>query len=205
MDTLEKAFRVKYLGYAHWFMSIIISQMKDHSISVDQDRYSTSIVKKYLDNSIVKASKKFHKTNFPYDIISTKADAYTSDEQVEKLTNEFNINYISCIGSLIYLLYKRVNLNFLLYKLTKFLSNPAKVHFEGFVHILGYIRENKTLALKYYADMNDALVSDLSRKSGIKNENQLMDFYDYSCQYCIDTGISTGAYIIFDQPFSGMR
>ena len=46
VDTLGKRFHVKFLGYAHWIMSIIIVQMKDHSISVDQDRYATSIVTK---------------------------------------------------------------------------------------------------------------------------------------------------------------
>ena len=86
VDTLGNIFHVKFLLYAHWFMSIRISQMKDHSISVDQDRYATSIVVKYLDTDTVKASTKFYKTTFPSDIICTKADAYTSDEQVERLT-----------------------------------------------------------------------------------------------------------------------
>ena len=45
-DTLGKRFRVRFLRYAYWFMSIRISQMKDHSISVDQARYATSIVAK---------------------------------------------------------------------------------------------------------------------------------------------------------------
>ena len=44
VDTLGKIFHVNFLGYAHWCMSIIIYQLKDHSISVDQDRYATSIV-----------------------------------------------------------------------------------------------------------------------------------------------------------------
>ena len=35
VDTLGKRFHVKFLVYAHWIMSIRISQMKDHSISVD--------------------------------------------------------------------------------------------------------------------------------------------------------------------------
>ena len=35
VDTLGKIFHVKFLGYAHWFMSIRISHMKDHYISVD--------------------------------------------------------------------------------------------------------------------------------------------------------------------------
>ena len=40
---------VNFFGYVHWFMSIRTSQMKDHSISVDQARYATSIFAKYLD------------------------------------------------------------------------------------------------------------------------------------------------------------
>ena len=59
LDTLGKRFHVNFLGYAHWFWSIRISQMKDHSISVDQARYATSIVEKYLDTATFKASKKF--------------------------------------------------------------------------------------------------------------------------------------------------
>ena len=54
VDSLGKRFHVNFLGYAHWFMSISISQMKDHSISVDQDIYSTYIAPKYLDTATVK-------------------------------------------------------------------------------------------------------------------------------------------------------
>ena len=46
VDTLGKRFHVNFLENAHWFMSIRIYQMKDHSISVDQARYVTSIVAK---------------------------------------------------------------------------------------------------------------------------------------------------------------
>ena len=59
----ERGFHVNFLGYAHWFMSIRISQLKDHSISVDQDIYATSIVAKYLDTSTVKVSKKVLQDN----------------------------------------------------------------------------------------------------------------------------------------------
>ena len=43
VGTLVKRFHVNFLGYAHWFLSIRISHMEDHSISVDQARYATSI------------------------------------------------------------------------------------------------------------------------------------------------------------------
>ena len=72
IDTLGKIFHVNFLGYAHWFMSIIISQLKDHSIYVDQARYATYIVAKYLDTTTVKVSNKFYKKTLPVDMIITK-------------------------------------------------------------------------------------------------------------------------------------
>ena len=46
--------------------------MKDHSIYVDQDRYATSIVAKYLDTATVKLSTKFYNSRLPDDMIFTK-------------------------------------------------------------------------------------------------------------------------------------
>ena len=82
VDTLVKRLHLKFLGYTHCFTSIIISHMRDHYISVDQVRYATSIVEKYLYIDTVKTSTNFYKTNFPSDMIFTKDYAYTSDEQV---------------------------------------------------------------------------------------------------------------------------
>ena len=79
VDTLGKSFHVNFLGYAHWFMSIRISQSKDHSISVYQARYATSIVAKYLDTATVKISNKFYKTTLPDDMIFTEEDVSTND------------------------------------------------------------------------------------------------------------------------------
>ena len=64
MDTLGTRFHVNFLGYAHWFMSIIIC--------VDQARYATYIVAKYLDTDIVKVSINFYNTTLPTDMIFTK-------------------------------------------------------------------------------------------------------------------------------------
>ena len=82
VDNLGKIFHVNFLVYAHWFVSIRISQMKDHSISVDQARYATSVVAKYLDTATVKVSTNFYKTTLSADVIFTKEDVSTSDEQV---------------------------------------------------------------------------------------------------------------------------
>ena len=76
--------------------------MKDHSISVDQTRYDTYILAKYIDTSTVKTSTKFYKTKFTSDMILTNDDVSPSGEEVGNLTREFNINYIDCIVSFIY-------------------------------------------------------------------------------------------------------
>ena len=60
--------------------------MRNNSISVDQARYATYIVAKYMDTATVNTSTKFYKNNFPSDMIFNKDDVSTNDEQVEKLT-----------------------------------------------------------------------------------------------------------------------
>ena len=72
VDTLGKIFHLNFFRCAHWLMSIRFSQLKDNSISMDQARYATSIVAKYLDTATVKVSTKFYKTKFPADMIFTK-------------------------------------------------------------------------------------------------------------------------------------
>ena len=92
-----------------------------------------------------------------------------------------------------------MDLSFSVHKLEKFSANPGKVHFEGLINLLRYIRENNNLSLKYYADLNDAPVTDILRQANVKTNNHLMDFSGSSWQDCLDTGIITGAYIIFYQ------
>ena len=54
--------------------------MKDYYISVDQARYDTYIIEKYLDTATVKSSKSFYQTTLTSDMIFTTNDyAYNSD------------------------------------------------------------------------------------------------------------------------------
>ena len=54
VNTLVKIFYVNFLGYSNWFMYIMISQLKYHYISVDKNRYDTSVITKFLDTSTIK-------------------------------------------------------------------------------------------------------------------------------------------------------
>ena len=55
-DNLGDRFHVTFLVFADLFMPTRISYMNDHSISVDQARYETSIVAKYLETATVEVS-----------------------------------------------------------------------------------------------------------------------------------------------------
>ena len=112
VDALGKRFHVKFLVYANWFISIKNYQMKNHSIYVDQARYETSSVAKYLYTATVKTSTKFYKNTLPSDMIFTKYDVYTNDDQVEKFIRGLKIHYRACIESLIYFPSTRVYLIF---------------------------------------------------------------------------------------------
>ena len=94
--------------------------MNDPYISADQDRYATSILSKYIDTVTVKTTTKVYNTNLPYDAIFTKYDVFTSNEQVEKFSREFNIQYRAFVGPFIYLLSKIVSLSFAVHNLEKF-------------------------------------------------------------------------------------
>ena len=60
-------------------MYISISQLRDHYISFDQDRYATSVVEKYIYTATIKENSRFHNTALTRDMIFTKAFASTSD------------------------------------------------------------------------------------------------------------------------------
>ena len=94
VDTPGKIIHLNFLGYVHWFTSIRIYQMKYHTIYAHQDMYSTSIVCFFLffDTVTVKTSTEFYNNTLTSNMIFIKADEYTSDYQVDKLTMEFNIN-----------------------------------------------------------------------------------------------------------------
>ena len=103
---------------------------------MDQARYATVVVAKHLDTEKLKENFKFDNTTLIHDTVFTKEDASISDKQVEVLSREYRIHYRTCVGSLTYPLYQRVDFRFALHKLDYFSSNTGKLHFEGLVHLL---------------------------------------------------------------------
>ena len=70
------------LWYLHWFIPIRISHLKYYSISVEQARYNTAVVSKYIDTSTIEENPKYQKTTLPHDMMFTEEYSSSSDEQV---------------------------------------------------------------------------------------------------------------------------
>ena len=141
--------------------------------------YDTSVVAKYPDTATIKENSNFRNNTLHHYIIFTKEYASTIDEQVEMFSREYRIHYRDCVVLLIYLFYTIVYLCFAAHKLKMFSSNPGKLHFEGLVHLLRYIRDNNNLGLRYYEKIEDAPLSDLLIKAIIKTESQLVVLSDF--------------------------
>ena len=80
-----------------------------------------------------------------------------------------------------------------------FSSSAGKVHVEGLVQLLIYIRDNNNLGFRYYANIVDETLFYILRQAIINTENQLMVLFDSIWKDCPYTGISTGEYIVFYQ------
>ena len=80
MDTLGNILPVKFLGYVQWFIFIRISQLRDHSVSVNQARYAICVFGNDLETAAIKKNSMIHDTTLPHDIIFTKEYTSASDK-----------------------------------------------------------------------------------------------------------------------------
>jgi ornithine carbamoyltransferase len=62
-----------------------------------------------------------------------------TDEEVNKLQTEYNVDYASCIGSLIYLSMTRCDTIYAINKLAKYSKHPSRNHFTALFHLLRYL------------------------------------------------------------------
>jgi hypothetical protein len=108
------------------------------SIELDQSRYCTAIVKKYLDVAGAPKVDRAHSTPLPLDFILTSNDCSTDEAAAKALEREYNIDFASCVGSLIYLGMTRCDVVHTVNKLAKFTRQPGRNHFEALLHVLWY-------------------------------------------------------------------
>jgi hypothetical protein len=140
-------FNLELMGQAHWYLATRINQLSNYNIELDQSRYCKSIVKKYLDSAGIKRDVTFHPTPLPLTFVPTTEDCSPDDNAVKQLESEFNVEYSSCIGSLIYLSMTRCDTVYAINKLAKFSKRPGRKHFEAMFYLLRYLRDHPLYGL----------------------------------------------------------
>ncbi|MGH3054708.1 MAG: reverse transcriptase domain-containing protein, partial [Gaiellaceae bacterium] len=198
VKELTTRFKAEIMGQAHWFLSLRITQGADYSITIDQSRYAKAITLRYTDKVNTHMKDHYNRT-LPPDWIASKNDCTTSPDDSAMLEKFYNINYRSCTGALIYLHFTRPDIVFAVMKLVKFNNNPGKIHFEALIFLLGYLRDNPYLGIKFYSNIADAPVTQLLRSQNITPSSNFYSFSDSSWQDCPTSGRSTGSYLIFYQ------
>ena len=196
---LTKKFKLELKGQAQWYLSICIQQHKNFDISINQDRYVQSILKRFLPHVKVKQDNRRHPTPLPSTFVPTTDDLAPTTEKAIELQKQYNIDYRACIGCLLYLCYTRFDIVFATNKLAKFGHRPGETHIHAMVHLLRYIRDNPTSSLRYYSDWTSSPVYKILLNNEITCKNSFLAFSDSSWQDDQDNGRSTGAFIIFYQ------
>jgi hypothetical protein len=193
---LQARFNLELMGQAHWYLATRINQKSNFDIELDQTRYCLAILKKYLDSVGCPKNNSLVSTPLPLPFLPSSDDCSVDENAVATLEEEYNIEYASCIGSLIYLTMTRTDILFAVNKLAKISRSPGRVHFDVLIHLLRYLRDNVYLGIKFYSNFMEApLLKSLSSQN-IEQHHPFFCFSDSSWNDDPDTGRSTGCFII---------
>jgi hypothetical protein len=135
-DHLLQRFDLQLMGQSHWYLSTRITQTTDYDIIIDQTRYCKSVLKRYLDSVGHPNNIQPHNTPLPLEFSPTTQDSSATLEDAHQLSTEFNLDYASCIGSLIYLSVTCVDILHAVNKLAKFMQRLGRNHFIALIHVL---------------------------------------------------------------------
>ena len=194
---LKTRFDLDLMGQAQWYLATRITQHANFDITVDQSRYCTSLVKRYLDKAGCKNITRVHVTPLPLDFIPTIDDLSTDEATSLKLQEEYNLDYASCIGALIYLALTRTDIIFSVNKLAKFTKRPGENHLKALIHLLRYLRDHIHLGVRYYSDIDRAPVTNLLKTHGHNLTDLFYAFSDSSWNDDVDNGRSTGCFLVY--------
>jgi hypothetical protein len=193
---LAERFHLELLGNAHWYLGSRITQLKNYDIEIDQSRYCKGIVKKYLETAGCSRNIRQHETPLLSGFVPTSDDCSRTENESKELETLYNIDYASCIGSLIYLSMTRTDIFCSVNKLAKYTRRPGKVHFEALVHLLRYLRDNTLYGVRFYNNIAESPIYRLLLDRQIEEKHLLFGYTDSSWNDDQDSGRSTGCFII---------
>jgi hypothetical protein len=169
--TIAKRFDVEIKPKADWYLQSRIRQDEQGNIYLDQQRYSKSIVRRYLPNANAEPTPEDchkYKSPLPSGFKFTKADNSPDNAAVRDLEAEFGYRYIEAVGSLNYLANTAMEELFAIRKLCRHMNLPGRNHFKALTHLIHHLRCHPTNATVFYKNVKDSpvykmLVNDLKK------------------------------------------
>ena len=193
---LKQRFNLELLGQAHWYLATRIHQHNNFDIELDQHRYCKSIVQKYLSQAGCKKVSHHHTTPLPADFVPSMDDCSIDESTAKMLEQEYNLDFSSCVGSLIYLAMTRCDICYAVNKLAKFTRHPGRVHFNALIHVLRYLRDNSLLGIRFYSEPAQSPLMSMISMVNPQQSHPLFGFLDSSWNDDMDTGRSTGCFLM---------
>jgi hypothetical protein len=150
---LAARFDLELLGFAHWYLATRITQHATFDVTVDQSRHCASILKKYLEKAGCKNVTRRHATPLPIDYVPTSEDDSKPNDEVLKLQGDYNLDFASCVGALIYLVLTRVDKMHAVNKTAKYTRRPGEKCYEALIHVLRYLRDHPDYGITFYSEL----------------------------------------------------
>jgi len=199
-NSLEKSFRVEFLGHTHWFLGSRIYREEDGSYFIDQENYIRHVLNRYCSKEAPWGLPPMKDTPAPESYVYTKENRPKTDEEKAKLSQQYpGLSMPSAVSSLLYAaLNSRPDILWITNKLAKSANCPGEEDFKALLHVFGYLRKYPDYGIKFYANIEDSPVYKLCKENKVEMSS-IMGFSDSSWQDCPDTGRSTSGYKIFVQ------
>lgn len=144
--SIASRWQMEDLGVAHCIVGIQLRRLSEFEYRISQPSMIDAILGRFGMLQCRPAS-----TPFPPELKLTRA----SDAEASKFALT-GLPYRRAIGSLIYLaLCTRPDISFLVGVLSQHLERPSQQHWDGFVHVLRYLKGTRNLAIHYGTNVKD--------------------------------------------------
>jgi hypothetical protein len=195
-------FEVEWHPVAHWYLQALIQRDAFGNITLDQSRYSKSIIQRYLPNATLNATDadcKKYRNPLPRNFKWTKKDNAKSVEEVQQLESDYGYRFIEVVGSLNFLANTAIRQLFAIRKTCRHMHMAGHNHFIALHHLLHHLRCYPAKPLIFYRDVYTSPLAGLLRDAGHGEVDPTFVYFTDSSFGDCDDARSTGCFLGFFQ------
>ncbi|XP_020263406.1 uncharacterized protein LOC109839390 [Asparagus officinalis] len=139
---MKEDFEMTDLGLMRYFLGLQVKQTKGE-IFINQEKYCEDLLKRFnMKNCNPVATPALLNEKLSTNDGAPKVDASS---------------YRSLVGSLIYLTNTKPDILYVVSIVSRFMSNPSKLHYGAAKQILRYLQGTKSMGIKYTTEEDNAL------------------------------------------------